>query len=420
MWYNTKHGPVVDLYFGPFPGIARLGNNFSIMNNNFSIMKKSVTFVRVPALAVALLCAGSVVAGAQISEEVPLGETVLSRARPELEPLGIGMSSFLLFPKLIVEESYNDNIFSVEDGKSADFITVVNPALVLRSDWNNHALNFGVDASIVRNADFNKEDYEDYHARIDGQFDITRNSYFSASLDTSILHEGRGSPDDVDGTEPTKYMLNSGSAQFFQRLNRLSFTVDGSQQYYNFDDSPTDGTPINNDDRDRVESDLSLRVGYEIVPEYEAFAVLKGNLNDYDAAVDDNGDNRDSRGFEFDIGTRIDLGGIISGDIFIGYRLQDFDDRTFKTIKGMTFGTGLVWNLTPLTTLNGNIVRVIEETTSANTSGFIATSLTISADHELLRNLLLNGSLGASLNDYKGIDREGHDLSGGIRCEVHA
>ncbi len=399
-------------------------------------MRKTLRLVSLPALAVALTYAGGTVVSAQdgdepdtsvfdsveenaqdpnesdtnvfdsVEEEIPRGETVLSRPRPELDALGIRLGGFLFSPKLAVEESYNNNIFSVESGMSDDFITVTSPELVLGSDWNNHELNLTLDASLGRFADYDEENYDDYHAGVDGRIDITRDSHLFAALNSSFLHEGRGSPNDAGGSDPTEFRLNSGALQFFQRLNRLSFTLDGSQRYYDYDDVATSGAPINNDDRDRTDSDLSLRVGYEIVPEYEAFVTLSGNDRAYDDGADDNGFDRDSHGFEIDVGARLDLGGITFGDVFVGYRQQDYEDRGLKNIRSLTFGTGLVWNVTPLTTLNGNIIRTVEETVSSGASGFLATTVGVSADHELLRSLLLNANVGATQNDYEGIGRE--------------
>ncbi len=376
-------------------------------------MRKILRSLSLPALVVAMICAGGAVASAQ-EEEVPRGETVLTRPRPEVDALGVRLGSFLLFPKLTVEESYNDNIFSVESFKTDDFITIARPEFFLFSDWNNHALNLRADASFVRHLDSGDEDYEDYHVGGDGRLDITRDSYLFASVDSSVLHEGRGSSDDVGGETPTKYTLTSGALQFFQKFNRLSFTLDGSQLHFNYDDVETTFLPVNNDDRDRTESNLSLRVGYEIVPEYEAFAVLSGNVKAYDDDVDDSGFDRDAHGVELNVGARIDLGGIMFGDVFIGYRIQDYEDDRLESIKGLNFGTGLVWNVTRLTTLNGNILRVIEETTTAGASGFVATTVSVSADHEFLRNLLLNGSLGVSQSDFKGVGQEDMTYLAGI------
>jgi hypothetical protein len=351
--------------------------------------------------------------------DVTRGETVLTRARPETDPLGIRMESmdgFLFFPKITYEQTYTDNTYSTESDTNKDFIFMAKPEVRISSDWSNHSLNLAADTSIGRyDNDDKAENYEDYHGSVDGTFDITREIFAFGVLDYSKLHEGRGSPDDVNGKNPTEYTLGSGALQYFHSLNRLSFTVDAGQDYYNYDDAPTSTTPTNNDDRDRVHSNLSVRAGYEIIPEYEAYVRIGGNNIDYDDALDDNGFNRDSKGFEAVTGVYMDLGGIAFGDAFLGYRQQKYTDTNLTNVSAMTYGTAMDWNITELTTLNGTISRTLEETTSGSISAFLSTSLTVSADHELLRNLLLNANLSVTQAAYKGgTTQEDYTYAGGF------
>ena len=338
--------------------------------------------------------------------ELERGETVLTRSRPELDPLGVPVGSFYFFPKLTLEEKYIDNIFSVESSRNDDFITVVTPEVALESQWGNHELNLTANVSFGRYADFDKENYTDYNFAADGRLDITRESFLFGSVGFTKLHEDRGSPDDVNGSEPTEFDVSLANVQFFHQLNRLSFTVDALVRKFDYDDAPTATTPINNDDRDRLQSDLSIRAGYEIVPEYEAFVRVAVNDRSYDDNVDDNGFDRDSHGFEIVAGTAIDFGGVTFGNVFAGFQYQKFGDSNLKDIPGLTIGADLTWNVTTLTTLKGGITRVIEETTSGGASGFHSTRVRFSVDHELLRNLLLNANLAATQNKYKGIERE--------------
>src|SRR2546430_17302073 len=80
------------------------------------------------------------------------GETVTSRPRPELDPLGMRAGSFLIYPRLGLQEVYNDNIFAAESNEQGDFITLVRPQLDVRSDWTNHAVDLHAGATIGRHA----------------------------------------------------------------------------------------------------------------------------------------------------------------------------------------------------------------------------------------------------------------------------
>ena len=56
------------------------------------------------------------------SDEVPRGETVRTRQRPEVDALGIHMGGFYLFPSLRNSLSYNDNVFATDTGEKSDFL----------------------------------------------------------------------------------------------------------------------------------------------------------------------------------------------------------------------------------------------------------------------------------------------------------
>ncbi len=113
-------------------------------------------------------------------------------------------------------------------------------------------------------------------------------------------------------------------------------------------------------------------------------------------------------------GVAIDLTGITFGDVFVGFREQWYDDNTLSTIEGITGGANITWNVTPLTTVEAGIARRVEETTTAGSGGFFATLYSVSADHELLRNLLLNANVALTENDYEQIEREDRIYEAGL------
>lgn len=344
-------------------------------------------------------------------DTVPRGTTVLERKRPELDPLGVRVGSFLIFPALEVREEYSDNIFASDTNEEEDFITRLLPKLRIESDWNNHALAFFASGDIGRHLDNSSEDYEDFRLGGAGRLDVRRGTWLRARAEFENRHEERSSPDDVGGVEPTDYDRYLGGIEGFHRLNRVNFTLGGTVVHYDFDDVRTGiGTTINNDDRDRDEYELSMRVGYELVPNYEAFVRAAYLVRDYRAGVDDSGLDRDSDGFEIVGGVEIDFGGITFGEFFLGYRRQEYDDRLLSTAKGPVIGADITWNVTPLTTFIGTLSREIRESTTGDgmggfASGRFFSTAQISAQHELLRNLLLQADVSYSNDDFEGIDR---------------
>jgi hypothetical protein len=344
------------------------------------------------------------------------GETVLTRDRPELEPMGVRVGSFLVLPSITGAEEFNSNIFATPDEEVSDFITHVLPSLIIDSDWAVHRLTFRADADIGVYADNEDENFQDYRVGAAGRLDISSMSHFALGADFKHLHEARDSPDDVGGAEPTEFNDIAATAEFYQEFGRFRARVLGTFDDLNFDDVPGAGGDINNDDRDRYETEGTVRLGYELVPEYEAYAQGSYNVRNYDAATDDNGFDRDSNGFSGDVGIEVDFGGITFGDFFIGYRAQYYDDPEFETIDGLDAGAHLVWNVTPLTTVTGTLRRSIGETVSEDSSGFIGTEFDLTVDHELLRNLILGAEARYVNRDYEGIDRIDDVYEAGINA----
>lgn len=340
--------------------------------------------------------------------------TVTRRPRPELDALGVQAGGFTIAPSVDIGETYNDNIFAAEAGTRDDFITIVSPAVRIESDWNRHALAIKGSSDIVRHASNSAEDHETYRLSADGRLDILRDTNLTAGIGFEKGSEARGSVDDVAGLKPTEFSVLSLAAGLFNRWNRVSMNVGGSLRRRDYDDVPVTGGTVNNDDRDRDEFKLDLRAGYEIQSEYEAFVQFILTSVDYEDAVDDNGLNRDNDGFEIRAGARIDLTALLFGDVFIGYLNRDYEAATLKSVETGVAGIDLTWNMTRLTTIKGGVSRGVSETTLTTASGVVSTGARVSADHELLRNLILSARLSRSQDAFEGSSREDDYFHAGI------
>ena len=60
------------------------------------------------------------------------GETVATRARPELDPLGVRLGSFLVYPKVGTDMTWNDNVFASRSGTKDDVVFDIMPELAVQ------------------------------------------------------------------------------------------------------------------------------------------------------------------------------------------------------------------------------------------------------------------------------------------------
>src|SRR5258708_4154847 len=171
-----------------------------------------------------LLCA--LFAGAALAQdEVQRGDTVTTRPRPDYDPLGIRLGSFLLFPQLGVQETYDSNVFATTNRAKSDFITSFDPSLDLRSNWNNHALNLHADSHSARFARFANENIDDYTLDANGRLDIQRDARVLGDIGYKLAHEARYSPEDVGTLHPVEYSDWAGKLTGAKDFNPLSFQL---------------------------------------------------------------------------------------------------------------------------------------------------------------------------------------------------
>jgi hypothetical protein len=348
-----------------------------------------------------------------LPDEVPRGETVTDRPRPDYDPIGQRVGSFILYPNATFQESYETNILGSPTQPVGDFISSLAPSLDMKSDWNNHALNFHADGSIQKYAEHSSQDYNDYTFGSDGRLDIDRDAQLFGTLGYSERHEPVWSPDNPGNVHPSlvtivpePYTDFSGSVAGQKAFNRLSFRLDATYDDFRFSDvTSASGIPVPMHLEDYSQEQLTLRTTYELAPLRQIYLLTSYNWIDYAAAADLGGFNRTSNGYMAALGTRYDLTGIVFADFYAGYLDQSYKDPRLPAITGPAAGLKLTWNVTRLTTITGSFNRSLAETILPGASGYFDTNSEIRIDHELLRNVILNGSIGYEQDAFHGVQR---------------
>jgi len=140
------------------------------------------------------------------------GQTVKERSRKEVDPDGVHLGSMWLFPSLSVTGEYNSNIFALDDNFASeidDYILIVQPQFVLKSDWSNHQLEIYGNARIGRYDNNSSEDYDDFDTGFNARLDFSRRTNLTINGRFQSLHEDRGSPDAANGINPTEFNVLS-------------------------------------------------------------------------------------------------------------------------------------------------------------------------------------------------------------------
>ena len=343
--------------------------------------------------------------------------SVAERSRDDYQPLGIKIGGFKLWPSFEIENEWNDNIFQSQTEVIDDFVFHLRPSVNVISEWSVHELAFSAGADVAQYVTNDDENKEDYSFNVSGRFDILKDSFTQSYISYAKAYEDRGSPDSVAGSiEPTEYQTFSGGVLLEHKTNRLRFSLFNDFNYTQYKNGRSQLIDIINDGRNRWDNRSTARVGYEINPGYEAYVSGSYNFVDYDRLT--SGTERSSDGYEFSAGVALDFTGKLVGDFYIGFREQLFDSSVLDTIGDITGGISLQWMPTGLTTVNVGLDRSIQETTQGTSPGSFVTALSASVDHELLRNLLLNASVGYTYTEFEaGDEREDDSYNAGLSAK---
>jgi hypothetical protein len=150
---------------------------------------------------------------------------------------------------------------------------------------------------------------------------------------------------------------------------------------------------------------VHLQADYEFSPGYTAFLRGTYDSRSFDQAVDRSGVDRSSDGYRVDAGIALLVTRLIRGQLYAGYLAQNYDPP-LGDISGFDFGAALDWYPTELFTVHINASRVLTDTTIIGASARDDSQIAVSADWELLRNLLVRGGVGYIDSEFQGTARQ--------------
>ena len=345
------------------------------------------------------------------------GQTVTQRPRPELDPIGLRVGSFFVFPRAEVDEAFNNNIFAIASPTTSDLITVLQPSFDVLSNFSRHAANLHAGAPVQFYAAHPAQNTQNGFVTVDGRFDVTAGSSLFGSAQVAHLNVPRTSPDSPgNAAEPVTYNAYSANAGYRQTGLRFAYQADVAVQATQYNAVPAIGGGVLPQSEGNVTiSQAALRGSYELIPDYLGYTRLTGNLREFEHTVP-GGVRFNSSGYRADVGLQILPRHILSGEVYIGYLSQIFAVSGLGSISAPDAGGRLVWNVTRLTTLTFSGLRTLIQSNpsiGSTGAGYLASTAIANVDHELLRNLLLNLNAGYEMDTFKGVSRTDNVFTAG-------
>ncbi|WP_380872506.1 hypothetical protein ACFB49_34370 [Sphingomonas sp. DBB INV C78] len=371
-----------------------------------------------PPRAVLLAAAsiGSIAAGSAHAQVLPpqgpsLTErytAVRDRRHPDLEAPGVPVASFVLRPSLGVAGIYDDNVLATETEEQDDVAIRISPQLLFQSNWGgDNRMNVRLAAQAERYADLTTENGTDLDAATDGIAAVGPDTTVRFAARWQRQRESRRSQDVFVQTEkPVRFSTTGAGFGVTHNFSRLSLSGEASMQRFDYEDARlADGTPIDEDFRDSDLLRLRGRATYAQSPALSWFGQVTYDQRDYrqqTAGVQ----QRNSDGFEILGGVVFEPAVLARGEIGVGYLTRNYDSPVFEDFSGFAINGKVEFFPTQLTTVTVTAKREANDAGIPQSTGYITTGGELTVDHELLRSLILSGSVSYETDNFNGIDRK--------------
>ncbi|MGE0004706.1 MAG: outer membrane beta-barrel protein [Parvibaculaceae bacterium] len=349
-----------------------------------------------------------------IVEPPPPPRRKLSAEEDPYEALGIQAGGLTLFPVMRAGVIVSDNPGLAESGRKGDIGARLRPSLRIASDWVRHELTIEGAGDLVYYDEQPENDSQEVDADARLRLDVLRSTTLTLAADFD-LSEDNGVDSDVPDTaigNRTDYSFG-GSAALTHRVGRLWTTLSaGADWQYYGDVKLSGGGEEDNADREYVQPQAVLRVGYDASPAWRPFVEAAYAPRFHFEDLDRNGFDRDSNGYRVALGVAFDPSPIWSGELALSYLWRDYADSRLETLD--TFGvTGrLTWRPTELTTLDLILGTGLVETAEAGVSGARDWAARLAVSHDLREYLTIHGGAGLSYEDFQGTDETELKLRG--------
>ena len=321
--------------------------------------------------------------------------TVRDRPRPEYDPVGARLGTFRVLPEATITGTYSDNVNFDEDDEESDLITTFRPSVALESDWSRHELGVEAGSEVAFHVEEDDNDYIDLFLNGDGRLDISRATILRGNAGIARSHENQ---DEGNNNEVEEFTAGDAGVAISHQLNRVTLTLSGDVERIVFDDD-------DEEDENRTDYNTLLRATYDVSPDLDLFVEGRYNILDYDELQDVTNDDQDSSGYEGRVGAGLNLTAVLFGEGFVGYRVQEFEEDNDDE-QGISFGLDVNWNITPLTSIGFTGQRDFQPSDEAGANSNFQTTLGVAVSHELLRNMIVDGSVEYENDDFRGDNRE--------------
>ncbi len=323
------------------------------------------------------------------------GVTVLTRQRPEYEPPGERVGTFVVHPAVAFGTGYDSRVGPDAQGS---WVARTAPTVTIGSDWGRDRL--GAALSLENYAAFNQPDqgYTNWSASIGGTKTIDEGGV-SVGYAHLSQHQTSTSFGAIPSDTPVAYRADDLRADYSFTTGRMTWTPNASVRAYSFDETSVLGVPTPQAYRDRVVTALGVTARYPLAEQQNLLFVASGLQSRYTHPQAGQPSNN-SRSLLLLGGLDYLDDGMMRYQLLAGVEARFFEAAIYGTRVAPVIEARAIWTPSGLTTLTGQLTREIEDPAAEGTGGFTATTARMIVDHEYARDILLQARAGVQVAQY--------------------
>lgn len=346
--------------------------------------------------------------------------SVTARKRPLYDAPGFPLGGLTLYPEVSAGARYDSNVFALNDAQD-DVFGTLRASVKLVSNWGLNALDFTGYVDERAFAKYTSESGITYQGRLRGRLDLDRDSSLTGEIERQRVFVRRGGTgEEILTRRPVRYDLTSSAFTYARSFGRIGTKLGGYVGKYDYQDAQRpDGTPFSQRYRDYTLYRGDAEAGYTLPNGWQVFVSGMAEFRRY--RVRSVPLDRDTDGFELLAGVQSEITPLIRGRLSAGYIYANFKDPTVGSRGAVAIDADLDYLITELTTIRLTGRRYFQNVASVSAPGGLATEITLGADHELLRNLILSATTKYRTTKFVVTDTRStnYELNGGARWFVN-
>jgi hypothetical protein len=332
---------------------------------------------------------------------------VLERPRPDYEAEGLRTGGFVVYPRINLGIGHSNNVYGQKIDKVGDAYAASDINVDITSDWTRHSLSLNGGATLRRYSSETLKDENGLHFSATGHLDVGDSSIEALGRVRRGYQTQNSGQFPVDAAQSVPFVQSTGLLRGNYQGDRIRLVSLVDVNRINFQNiARIDGGTLDQNSRDQTIVRGSGRIELAVTRDSAIFAQGIYIDTNYSVPIALNGlASRDSHEWDGLIGATLDLSALVRGTIGFGYAKREYVDKVYGAIGGVIADVRLEYFLTELTTILLEGRRGVHDSITPGSGGFFSSTATLRADHELLRNLLLNLRVALERDSFNNLDR---------------